>query len=527
MKKLILAGLLACSLATVHAQKEFAQEWKTVFPVNTEWRLINEDRTLALGGDMQDIAMMDAVTGKLLWKLNFKEKLGQKKAKDWNWDMNANTVWVDVKGEKKDEVITYFYNETNGEQIKKEQYETIKANNKEKKSKWRYKGSVTVQEHGTTVWLEYEKKKIVKSTGKGSKGPIMVHGTGTYTWTTQIEANYVRTLCANGIPEAAADFGGDFLKLMYTHDKVFVIYEGMSVLDIKTGKLLWQADLDNAEFDFGVFKSTQTLGRAGYPLADATGVYVADLSKNQYRIKKYNSETGALMWQSEPFDKDDVVPGLQVCGNALIAQFGGRLEVQSYIPGTDGRPDVCKSEFKFAGNAGVSAYDANTGKLLWSTGNMKELGDKFSGAITNVMTQQNTIYVASDKKFYAFEESGKVKYSILMKDLKIGKPVSIFMYGDNTIIVKAEEGIASINKADGKVNFATNTDKALHAFFEGNAFYVYTGKSPAEYTDFVRLDLGSGAILGKMKDTAYPFFTPDGNAFIKFDGAKIMRYKTN
>lgn len=525
MKKLLVTGAFLLSLASVYAQKEFTLEWKTEFPVNTEWRLINEDRTMTLGGDLAEIAMMDATTGKLIWKMNFKEKTGQKKAKDWNWDKDAKTVWVDVKGEKKDEVITYYFNEATGENISKEAYETRKT--KKEKSRYSLKGSMNVEEHNSVVWLEYEKKKIVKSTGKGRKAELVVHASGNYSWSTSIQGNYIRTLCANGIPEAAAAFGGDFLKLMYTHDKVFVIYEGLSVLDIKTGKLLWQADFDNAEFDFGVFKSTQTLGRAGYPLADETGVYVADLSKGQYRIKKYNIETGALLWQGEPFDKDDVVPDLQVCDNVLVAQFGGRLEVQSYIPGVEGRPDVCKSEFKFAGNAGVKAYDVNTGKLLWETSAMKELGDKFSGAITNIITTQHTIYVASDKKIYAFDASGKAKYAIVAKDLKIGKPISVFMHDKNTLIVKAEEGIASINCADGKVNFASNTNKALGVFYEGDAFFVWTGKEPGDYNEFVRLDLSNGTIMGKIKGTSNPLFTTDGNHFIKFDGARIMRYKTN
>ena len=83
---------------------------------------------------------------------------------------------------------------------------------------------------------------------------------------------------------------------------------------------------------------------------------------------------------------DDVVPDLQMSGNVLLAQFGGRLEMQTYIPGQNGNADVCKSEFKFAGNAGVKAYDTETGKVIWQTSEMKNLEDKFSGAITNIIS---------------------------------------------------------------------------------------------------------------------------------------------
>lgn len=518
---LLLAGF------AVQAQKEFPLQWKGAFPVSVEWRLLNDDRTLALGGDLSEIAMLDAVSGKVLWQFTFKEKFKEKKAKDWDWDKAKGVIYITFKGDKKNEEVTHYIDERTAAVISKEQYSLIQV--KTVHTKWHRKGELVVGEgeNSTTVALDYEKKRVVSSMGKGTRARLSVKASGANHWTTDIDAQYIRTLCTNAIPAAAVDFGGDFLRLMYAQEKVFVIYEGLSVLDLKTGKLLWQIDLDNAEFDFGVFKSTQTLGRAGYPLVTGDAVYVADLSKGQYRIKKYELESGKLLWQSEPFDKDDVVPDLQVSGNVLLAQFGGLLNMQTYIPGTSGRPDVCKSEYKFAGDPGVRAYDAATGKLLWQTNKMKELNDKFSDAITNIISENGIAYVASDKNFYAFDAtSGKPKYTVAISKLKIDKPRIIFKLNANTIILQCEEGLASINMSDGKVNYATNTDKCLGIFYEGDAFFVWTGKSPEERNEFIRLDLNDGKILGKMEDTAYPFFTPDGEEFIKFNGEKIMRYKT-
>lgn len=514
---------MVCALK-LQAQKEFSREWQTEFPVDVEWRFINEERTLALGGDLTEIAMVDAVKGTLLWKINFKEKFGQKKAKDWNYDKKAGVVWVEVKGEKKDELKTYYIDDASGKPIGEEVYQERKQ--ERVRSKKVTKGIMVVEEHQTNVTLEYERKLMVSSMGKGSKNKITVKATGNYQWNTTIDARYVRTLCSNAIPAAAADFGGDFLKLMYSHDKVFVIYEGLSVLDIKTGNKLWEADYDNAEFDFGVFKSTQTLGRAGYPFVDETGVYVADLSKGQHRIRKYDINTGALIWQSESFEKDDVVPDLMVLNGVLVAQFGGRLETQTYIPGVEGRPDVCKSEYKFAGNAGVRAYDVSTGKQLWNTGEMKTLGDKFNGGITNMQLMGGRVWVASDKQLYAFDEKGNSKVTVVIKSLKIGKPVYLLSYDDHTLLVEGEEGIASINVLDGKVNFSTNTGKCLGFFKEGSACYVWNGKEPGERSAFVRIDMSTGTITGKMTDTPSPYFTLDGDAFIKFEKEKITRYKT-
>lgn len=528
MKKSItsVACILLCifSLSTF-AQNPFKQEWKAQFPIPVETRMINDDRSLVLGGNMNEIAMMDGVTGKIIWQLNFKEKLGQKKAKDWSWDKKVKVVWVDVKGEKKDQVVTSYFKDATGEQITEQQYKDLRSEY-EKGIRWVKKGALIVDEHSTDVWLEYEPKKIVGSAGKGTKSKITVNASGTYTWNTTIDAKYIRTLCTNAIPAAAKAFGGDFFRISYAQDKVFIIYEGMSVIDIKTGKLLWQTDLDNTDFDFGLFKSTQTLGRAGFPYADATGVYVADLSKGQYRIKKFDINTGNVLWQTEAFDKDDVVPSLQVINGVLVAQFGGRLQTQTYIPGVEGRPDVCKSEYKFAGNAGVKAYDVNTGKLLWETNGMKELGDKFSGAITNIVKVGESACLASDKNFYVFESNGKVKYSTPIKAMKIGKPISMESYGKDVILLQCEEGVALISVADSKVLFATNTGNCYDYQQIGNAFFVWTGKDQFDLSEFVRVDMTTGQIYGKAKDMSYPFFTTDGEYVIKLDGTKVIRFQT-
>lgn len=521
----LLCVLLSTITLNTLAQSAFNQEWKSEFPISVETRMINDDRSLVLGGNMNELAMMNGLTGKIIWQLNFKEKLGQKKAKDWSWDKKVNVVWVDVKAGKKDEVLTSYFKDATGEQITEQQYKDLRAEY-EKGIRWVKKGALTIDAYQTDVWLDYEPKKIVGSAGKGTKSKITVKASGNYTWSTTIDAKYVRTLCTNAIPAAARAFGGDFLRLAYAQNKVFVIYEGMSVIDVTTGKLLWQTDLDNTDFDFGLFKSTQTLGRSGYPYADETGVYVADLSKGQYRIKKFDGTTGAVIWQSEAFDKDDVVPSLQLINGVLLAQFGGRLQTQTYIPGVEGRPDVCKNEYKFAGNAGVKAYDVNTGKLLWTTENMKELGDKFSGAITNLLKVGETACIASDKNFYVFESSGKVKFSTSIKALKIGKPISIDTYGNNIVLMQCEEGIALISVLENKVLFATNTDKCLDYQQVGNAFFVWTGKDQFEQSEFVRVDMNNGQILGKAKDMTYPFFSTDGEHVIKLDGGKVIRFQT-
>lgn len=522
MKKLIVIGSLFLFVQSAFAQTAIKQDWKAEFPLKIDSRLINDDRTLVLGGNKTELAMMDGVTGKILWQLNYKEKLGQKKANDWNWDKKVKVVWVEVKGDNKKESITSYFKDANGEQISEQAYNQLREEY-EKDIRWVQKNTLIVDEHGTDVWLDYEPKKVVAAGGKGAKSMVTVKANRNYTWSTNIEIRYVRSLCANTV---GTRNGKDYIRLAYSHDKIFVIYEGMSVIDIKTGKLLWQTDLDNSDMDFGLFKSVQTLGRAGFPFTDKTGVYVADLSKGQFRIKKFDAENGTLIWQSEKFDKDNVVPSLQVINGVLIAQFGGRLRTETYIPGVEGRPDVCKTEIKFTGDAGLRAYDTNTGKLLWETSAMKELGDRFSGAITNMLKIGELVCVASDKNFYLFNSDGIVKFSTPIKALKIGKPETIEMYNDNVVLLQCDAGVALISMIDNKVIFAAKTGKCFDYQKVGNAFFVWTGKDQFNQSEFVRVDMENGTLLSKAKDMPYPYFSPDGEYVTKFDGSKVMRYKT-
>lgn len=521
MKKAILLYLATVLTAITFAQSPFQLEWKSSFPNDVEWRMINENRTLVFGGNLAEVAMMDAVTGKILWKLNVKEKYGKKKAEEIDWEKNAGVVIIKVKGEKKQPDKTFYHHQQTGNSMTEEEFKAVKPT-----YTWIWKGSVFVKELNTTFRLSYEKKKVVSSMGKGTTSTINVLAEGDVKWSTPIEARYVRTLCTNAIPRSAIDFGGDFLKLMYANGKIFVLYEGMSVLDAQSGKLLWSTELNNSDFDFGLFKSTQTLGRAGYPEVTNDAVYVSDLSKGQYNIKKFDIETGKLLWTSQSFDKDDVVPDLKVVGNVLLAQFGGQLEVQSYIPGVNGNPDVCKSELKFAGNAGVKAYETTGGKVIWETSKMKELNDKFNGAITNIIVKDNKAYFASDKNFYCVDpNTGKPHFTLPIKTMKIGDPSYIFLHKD-LVVLSAEEGVAGINTTDGKLAYATNTDKNLSLFNEGEAWFMWVGKDKFDFRDFIRIDLNDGKILGKQKDTSYPYFTEDGEYVIKFDEEKVMRYKT-
>lgn len=529
MKKSV---LIACGLlvsAMLNAQKPFPMVYKSQWPVEVKWRYSNDDKTLALGGDLREFSMIDAVSGKVLWSMNFKEKFGVKKANDWGWDQNTQSVWLKLKTDEKEIEQTLYFDERTGEKIDDISSRVAKVKVKRRsafKSYRVYAGRYDDEAGNVHVELDYVRKIATSAMGKGTKTDITLKSTGKYNWTSTFKGSIIRALCYDGTASGEGMFGGEYINLVVGNNRVFVIYEGISCFDLTTGNKLWETTFDNADMNFGLLKSSQTLGQAAMPLVADDGVYVADLSKGQSKIKKLDLNTGAVIWETAQFGKDDVVPDLFLVDGTVVARFGGKIEVQTFIPGTEGRPDVCKKEFKMVGPFGVRAYDAKTGSLKWETFTMKELGDKFKGGISTIIVMGSNLYFASSKNACCIEAStGKVVFKTDISKAGIGVPDELWIRKD-ALIIEAAMGVASVQLSGGSLNFAAKTKKNFGSFGTEDAFYVWVGKNAFERYDFVRVDLNDGRILGIQKATGYPQFTPDYEEFLKYDGNKIFRFKT-
>lgn len=531
MKKILITLFLVGFGSVLHAQKAFPLEYKSAWPINVDYRYSNDDKTLALGGDMRGISMMDATNGSILWTLTFKEGLGVKKANDWGWEEELGYVWVKIKTDEKDVEQTLYYDERSGAKIDDVSSRKAKTIKYAKRSNWKsyqsYAGSFDDDANNIHVALEYKRRLAGAAGGKGTLTDITVASSGANTWSTTFQGRLIRSLCDNAVGSAGSqDFGGDYINMVVSNGKVFVIYEGISVFDLATGKKLWETTFDNADFNFGLLKSSQVLGKAAMPLVAEDGVYVADLSKGNHKIKKFGLDKGNLIWESEELGKDDIVPEMRIVNGALIIRLGGKTEVQTYIPGQNGKPDVCKVEYKMLGPFGLKAYDAQTGSALWQTRGRKELGDKFSGAISNLLIEGNNVLFASTKFMYSMDaKSGTVVFKTDISKSGIGLPDALWVR-KGSVIIEASTGIASVEIASGKLNFGAKTKKNFGTFGSEDAFYVWVGKSAFDHQNFVRVDLENGQILGIQASTKYPQFAPDYESFLKYDGSKVFRYKT-
>jgi len=322
-----------------------------------------------------------------------------------------------------------------------------------------------------------------------------------------------------------------YVKLSISDDKIFVLSKKISVFDLNTGNLLWETPFDNCDASAGL-KAKQEFGIAGWPVTDKNNVYYVDL-KTDNAIKKVDAKTGQLVWKTESFKSNDRVPDMVIMDNVLVAQFGGMINVQKFIPNPNGGygSGTYKNENRFDGNFGLRAYDLNTGSLIWSTDKLQDkLGDKFDKRISNILSSNGKIFAASSQNLFCLDpKTGAVAFKTNISASKIGDVFEIKFSGNN-IIAFCDKGVAALNAADGKLIYATKTDPIFWEFPGAASYYFSKGDNQFLWVgekDFIGFDFTTGKIKGKMKDNTNPQMTEDGNYIFLRDGANISKFAVN
>ncbi len=510
---------------TLMAQKEFPKVWEGKFNVEARWKIYSPDLTYLIGGDMSEVQVLEGATGKSLWVYNFKEQLGVKKCETWTTDHDTESIEVIIeKGKDGTRESVHLDYRTGAVVAQKDLAARTKEKVKVKRSRFRKSHISQTQCYdeatNTTIDLEYENKRNIGAKN-GRELELTVEASGGKAWRTTFTGRVVSRLTQMYL---SADEGDVILDIMTSHGKVFVIYEGISCLDLATGKVLWNTTFDNVEFSSGL-KAKQEIGRSAMPLVAVDGVYICDFTKGERAIKKLDVNTGAVIWQADKLKKDDIVSALVLDGGNLIARFGGVIRVEQYIPGMNGNPDVYKAEYVFEGTTSLRAYNAGTGQMAWHTADM-DLPDNFKKSECNILNADGKVFACGEKNLYIFDAAtGALVKQGEYNAKEVGKAKAIYTY-DGAYIVEGEKGLARLNADLGQI-YATNTGKCLMTEVRGEAFIVWTGKDFDDRKQFVRFDPATGAILGIIKDCPNPYFNFEGDRFVKFDGQKVMQYRTN
>lgn len=238
--------------------------------------------------------------------------------------------------------------------------------------------------------------------------------------------------------------------------KVWLMLNGIQVYDYKTGATQWSAAFDfTPEGITGAPAHAKRFGVYGAlakPVVDGNDLYVLDMqNKSKQFVKKYDKQTGKLLWTSPEIKEAKAIPGMWVADGKVILQVGGLVETQAYIYWRETTQDgyiiheEWRVQYKNIKPCGVQAFNTNDGSLAWDT-------EKFKKGITNGFIADDRFYICSGKSLYCVDhKTGADIYEVLLADDGVGNANAIFAYTDMVGVV-GEKGVAMHRRADGSLS---------------------------------------------------------------------------
>lgn len=244
-------------------------------------------------------------------------------------------------------------------------------------------------------------------------------------------------------------------KIKLENGKVFLYLNGIQVYDYNTGAQQWSAAFDA---DLNVVSKPAGAKRFGCygvvadPLIVDKDVYVIDMKDKRHQfVKKYDLNSGKLLWTSPEIADAKALPGLYYVDGTIVLQIGGAIECQAYIyqrqREADGSYTITEKWIIYYRNVkpnGLQAFNAKDGSKLWES-------ERFKKGITNGFLSGNNFIVCSGKALYSMDiKTGKESYEVPIAADDINDAQKIIDYKDNVLIV-GEKGISSHSKTDGKL----------------------------------------------------------------------------
>jgi len=306
-------------------------------------------------------------------------------------------------------------------------------------------------------------------------------------------------------------------------NRVILMLNGIQVYDYNTGANQW-----SAAFDFtpdGVRHPGNAVrwgvyGAVADPvfLNDTKELYVLDMSNrsNQF-VKKYDSNTGKLIWTSPEIKGAKAIPGMYVVDDKVICQIGGIVEIQTYeqIKTEYYTFYIYRVYFDNVKPNGLQAFNTKDGSLSWES-------EKFKKGITNAYIYENNILVSSGKELYKINyKDGAELYSVPVTDGGVGLATEIMPYKDKMIVI-GEKGISAYLPDDGKFLYSGKYKTAQLEDVFDNILIMKTEKA-----DIASFDLDSGKFKEfKAKTGASTTLTTEGKFVYVYEDKVMTKVKT-
>jgi hypothetical protein len=548
-RNVVFIFLLLVWAAQLSAQSTFPKAWESKFDNDADYlKYTTLNGEFVIGTTKQNVCVLDGKTGKQIWSKTFMELTGVEKAGSQQVLEDAGMLMFISSQNKKDQLFCVDM-KTGAKLWNNANYNDIDLNNviylpqvnsfmvvlkkglvlidaKTGIEKGSIDGITGVP--GRWVFLPEKKQLIVlcyqvnslKAIGSGLQNHILCIDLDkvstvwktTFKGVVEIKRYASRTFTGfdwvlSGVEKGIGS--SNILVDAYTYnDKLIVVYNGLKVFELGTGKKIWEVEYD-VSLDRGLGGSAQMYGAVADPFFTEKHVYVASFESGRDKaIKKYELETGKLLWETPVAGRKVIIPSLALVNNVVVTQIGGYINLQGEANG------ATFSKWEWEGPFGLKGMDGETGKLLWET-------EKFDDRITNVLPIDNALYVADASSLYSVDvKTGKNNFSSPMKESKTGKPVYLFAW-DKKPYVFAEGGLTGFTSA-GALAFAYKAKESSVNNSEQHGGNYFLANEDGLFT----IDLKDGKELGKyeyMKGFRYGI-KQEGQALFLLSEKKVIKH---
>ncbi len=537
--------------SVIFAQANFPVTWQSKFENDAEyWRYATEDGKYVIGTTKKEVSVLDGINGKPVWKKTFLEIAGVKEATSQQIMEETQTVLFISKQKGNDELFCLDL-KTGNKIWSNNQFNGIDLNN-----------LIFIQQAGCYVVTQKngltfidEKTGVAKGTVEGIKGVIGRYAYISATNELVLFAYQVNSLKAigsglknnllcidlntskvkwnttiKGVVEIKKNAGKNFsifnwatvgiekgigsgnvlVDLLVKGDKAYVIMDGLMAFDMSSGAKIREVEFD-LSLNRGLGGASQLYNAVADPLFTKEHIYMASFEKGRDKsLKKYDIETGKLIWETPIDGRKVIIPQISLINGVLVAQIGGYVNLQ----GEDNSGSF--SKWKWEGPFGLKGFDAETGKMKWET-------EKFDDRITNMLVNDNNLFVADETNLYAINiTTGDKLFNTKLKDAKAGKAQYIFN-SNNRIMVLGEDGLAAYN-ASGAIQYSL---AAKDVYMNNSGEYGASLYYIATEDEMIAVDLPSGKEIGRYEfKKGYIYgIKNEGNTFMLYKDDKATKYK--
>jgi len=545
MKKLLTFAVLLLSIVGAKAQEDMTTVWETKLGHQIQYAGTSLEGEHSYAASDKEMSLFDNKTGKVIWEKKFSEMapklrkidelipfwasstiflFDRKLGKDQIACINLETgesLWTTDKYQDVDESsITYIDEEDCFAITLKKELVYIKAQTGEELwSTAKFSGVVgqyyfNGADH--TLTMVNFKPTALAALFSGFKNQIAKINlkNGEILW----ENTYI------GLAEKKVISRQPIYDLSVSGDKVFLRLNGMQVYDYKTGAKIWSAAYDfTPEHVVGKpigCKAFGVYGAVANPVIDGQDIYVLDMqSRSKQYVKKYDLNTGKLLWTSPEIKDAKAIPGMSIVDGKVLLQIGGVVEKQYTKTQRSGDQVVTISviEFENVNPCGIQALNASDGKLGWES-------ERFRKGITNMISFGGNTIVCSGKALYSLDvATGKEKYEVPVAKGGVGLATQIQPFKDNVIVVVGEKGVSTfdVNSGDllhsGKYRTSSLEDRV------GNILIMKTDKA-----DIGTFDLNTCVYKDfKARTGAITTLSRDGNFVYVYEKKVVTKLSTH